>query len=136
MRGYKDIGAAVGFVADRGKDFGYLVSGYAGEAIGSAHTFGSADHRAYGIITKWQAPGYNTLVGGETPGQKLLDQLKASLSQEDFRNIMSMSREEYRKAQFNAVGDMALAAAIKDDRTDISEEELGRYLIGGGAVQS
>jgi len=133
VHGYKEIGWTVGAVADRGKDFGYLISGYAGEAIGAKSTFGSAEHMVYGIITKWQAPGYHALVGGTTPGQKLIDELKASLSPEDFKNLSYMWREEYSKAQFAATGNMALAVAIKDERTDVTEEDLGRYLIGGGA---
>src|SRR6185295_10638149 len=73
------------------------------------------------------------LMGGDIPGQRLMDDLREHIPANDFKNFLSMWREEYRKAQFAATGDMALAVAIKDERTDISEEELGRYLIGGGA---
>lgn len=122
---YKQVGATVNFVADRGKDFGYLISGYTGKLIGAT---GSVDHKVYGIVTKWQAP---VLANSDGAGLALMAELKASLGEQVYNDFLSSWREMYREAMFKGSSDIRTALAVKDNKVDITEEDIGRFLISG-----
>ncbi|MBI4423720.1 MAG: hypothetical protein HY554_08335, partial [Elusimicrobia bacterium] len=123
---YRHVGAAVGFVADRGKDVGYLASGGAGELAGAA--FGT-DHTHYGIVTKWQAPA---LARRDGAPEAMLAELKAELKPKDYESFLALWTQRYREALKDS-GELHAAFAADGSSFQVPEDEVARFVLSGRA---
>lgn len=152
--GFKHVGETLNWLAERGTDFGHLISGATGELVGHA---GSQDHMIYGIVTYWSAPG----MGGkpldycksllEKPGHTeegqgclnkrrdaisaMMRELREKLGEKAFNERMGSWKELYRQwlaeQQLESGSVFAVAGAKDLANKDISEETIGDFLLMG-----
>lgn len=123
VHGFKEAGRAVAVVAGAGKTIGYAMTGGTSRLVGALT--GSEEHFVYGVISKYQAINYFSGAGAAA-----VDELRERLGPEKFERRKGEWLERYRREEI-AKASPTQAAALRNRKLDLSDEELGRRLVDG-----